>query len=769
MARAIPYPVTAPDMGIVSQAPPHAIPDRAWTDGLNVRFRLGRVIKVGGYRRVNATALSGAPIVGAFEYVQSGGTKIWIVGTTTRLFKKAFGDSAFVDITGGTPLTGTANDFHSFATHKDTLIITNGVDAVKKWTGTGDIANLGGSPPVARVVEVFQNHVVLGYISGFPNRIQWSDLGNAENWSGGEAGSVDFVDDPGEVVAIRNLRDNLMIYKSDAIYVMDYCVAPETRILRADLRWVRADELRTGDALVAFDEERPVGRGQRRKFRTATVVRTGRRELPCLRIVTDKTTVTASEEHMFLCAGAKEMGLGREGVGHVWVKAKDLRPGMRIAFLAYPWEEGRSHTHGYLRGIADGEGYVAKNGAIGIAQNPGIVFDEIHDAMRRLGFSPRLETANGKRITLQWQLSGIADCLRFLGEVRPSRLLQRAARIYEGRAISGGQGKTEGRTTATVLSVDAVGIGPVVTLETTTKTVITEGLLSHNTGFPFTMQARRFALGTGAISRRAVAVAADAHYFVGWDRQIYRLTLAGLEAIGTPVQDRIFGSLNYDARGTIWAVADTSNYEVLFGFPTSTNLFPDIIWPYNYAEGKWHAPRDISARAAALVQPHTVDTWDAATGSWNSDTDIWDAGQSYPVILHGTGSGFVFEHTAGENNRDNDAGVDVAVNGYADTKWFTFQQSNETLRHKELSRIGVTFSKQGAYDLRVTVYTADFPGETSPTANGPYTVKLDGSQQPWVDVKLTARAFKFRFQTDGLDQPWELWQYEPYIILRGLR
>lgn len=32
------------------------------------------------------------------------------------------------------------------------------------------------------------------------------------------------------------------------------CLGPETRVLRADLRWVRVDSLRVGDQLLAFDE-----------------------------------------------------------------------------------------------------------------------------------------------------------------------------------------------------------------------------------------------------------------------------------------------------------------------------------------------------------------------------------------------------------------------------------------------------------------------------------------------------------------------------------
>ena len=44
------------------------------------------------------------------------------------------------------------------------------------------------------------------------------------------------------------------------------CPAPETRILKADLTWRRADSLSAGDEIIGFDEN-----GPDRKWRTATV------------------------------------------------------------------------------------------------------------------------------------------------------------------------------------------------------------------------------------------------------------------------------------------------------------------------------------------------------------------------------------------------------------------------------------------------------------------------------------------------------------------
>jgi lambda family phage portal protein len=278
----------------------------------------------------------------------------------------------------------------------------------------------------------------------------------------------------------------------------DYCVAPETRILRADLRWVRAEQLMVGDPIVAFDEEPPGGQGHRRKWRKAAVVRVGSRQLNRRRVATDNGMVVVSDEHLFLCTGPSRgarRGQGMQarsespqypGAGQRWVRADMLRPGDRIVFLCAPWAESRSYLHGYLKGMADGEGYLdQRNAGIGIAQNPGAVFDECGVALAELGFRATARDANGGHKCQQWKLMGIGESLRFLGEVRPTRLLQYADSIYDGRMMSGGAKKSGWPTFVTVQTVDELGVGPVITLETSTRTIITEGLCSHNSQVNF--------------------------------------------------------------------------------------------------------------------------------------------------------------------------------------------------------------------------------------------------------------------------------------------
>ncbi len=275
----------------------------------------------------------------------------------------------------------------------------------------------------------------------------------------------------------------------------DYCVAPETRILGADMQWMRADALIEGTEILAFDEEIPGGMGQRRKWRKASIVRTGRRNLNRRRIVTKDATVTVSDEHLFLCTVRSPSGAprghgiqarsespGEPGNGQRWVRADRLQPGDQIVFLCAPWETGKTHLHGYLKGIADGEGWLDK-GQVCIGQNPGIVLDEIVQALMALGFDADRGAQSAKTRTVRLSITGMGQCLRFLGEVRPARLLQKVESLYDGRALCGGTkktGKSKQPTATAVLAIDDIGVGPVVTIETSTRTLVTEGCCSHN-------------------------------------------------------------------------------------------------------------------------------------------------------------------------------------------------------------------------------------------------------------------------------------------------
>lgn len=132
---------------------------------------------------------------------------------------------AWSDITG-TALTGSTDDPFDTAipllSGKEVLIITNGIDNVRKYTGTGNTADLGGSPPKAKYCQEYKGYLVLANITGgvdVAQRVQWSNGVDIEDWSGGNSGSQDLVEDGEPITGINIFGDYLCVHKKTSIYL----------------------------------------------------------------------------------------------------------------------------------------------------------------------------------------------------------------------------------------------------------------------------------------------------------------------------------------------------------------------------------------------------------------------------------------------------------------------------------------------------------------------------------------------------------------------
>lgn len=136
---------------------------------------------------------------------------------------------AFASILGGTPLTGTDDDRVSYAfpilSGARIAVFTNGIDEIKKWTGSGSAAALGGTPPKAKFVLDFGGYLLLAYITddGTGNtrftRVQWCDAGDIEEWAAGDAGSVELLEDSDDITGMGRYGLYASVHKRNSIYV----------------------------------------------------------------------------------------------------------------------------------------------------------------------------------------------------------------------------------------------------------------------------------------------------------------------------------------------------------------------------------------------------------------------------------------------------------------------------------------------------------------------------------------------------------------------
>ena len=136
-------------------------------------------------------------------------------------------------------------------------------------------------------------------------------------------------------------REKRSLGETSDEFRMSYCVSPETKILTSDLRWVRADSIKVGDKLIGFDENPPKGYGQR-KFNETLVEDVGVIERPCYEItLEDGTSITCSEEHMWLVFTA--------GSRTIWKQTKDLVSTDRIYKVCDVWDDlFHDYRLGYL-------------------------------------------------------------------------------------------------------------------------------------------------------------------------------------------------------------------------------------------------------------------------------------------------------------------------------------------------------------------------------------------------------------------------------------
>lgn len=257
------------------------------------------------------------------------------------------------------------------------------------------------------------------------------------------------------------------------------CLAPNTRVLRADLTWVSAESINPGDEVVSCDEEHS-GRSSR-KMRTAVVEAVAFFEKPLFRITfADGTHIDCTDDHRWLTRKSQaqwEWRKIRDG------NKKGIVPGTEVRFVVSPWDKS-SFEDGWFGGIIDGEGSFStarETGAsVRISQRPGSVLSRCETYLSGRGYpysyvsdnTPVRRTKFGGNPVDSVEVSRMGDLFRLFGQTRPTR----AGRFWEGKKLPHTGAKL-------VTSIEPLGIQRVVDLQTSTKTFIAEGLVSHNSTY----------------------------------------------------------------------------------------------------------------------------------------------------------------------------------------------------------------------------------------------------------------------------------------------
>jgi len=250
-----------------------------------------------------------------------------------------------------------------------------------------------------------------------------------------------------------------------------YCITPETKILLDDFTWVEAGNLSGNEGIFSFTEEAENNSG--RKYTKGFIKGLDRFELPCVKVTTDRGTITVSKDHKFLTRTSK---------GHLidFREAQSLKEGYEIYYFEDPWDHTKTLEKEYLAGFLDGEGCFSK-GHLSWSQVPGKVSSKVLSSMESLGYTNNQRyTTEGKSCETFRIYGGVNRSIRVVGEIRPVRLLEKAKKLPD-YSIS-----TNKTIFAKVLKVEDEGEKEIVALSTSTRTYISDGYLSHNCDFKYT-------------------------------------------------------------------------------------------------------------------------------------------------------------------------------------------------------------------------------------------------------------------------------------------
>ncbi len=269
---------------------------------------------------------------------------------------------------------------------------------------------------------------------------------------------------------------------------LGFCLDPSTRVLTADLRWVRIDSLVEGDEVVALDEHVPGGRGLARKMRTARIEGSAKVYRKAYRIsFDDGRSVVCTAQHPWLTRKVATDARWRsiDGTGNAVVGKIDV--GTRVRWVTKPWDDA-GYEDGWFGGLIDGEGSLSNGNRPGVnlcvAQRPGAITDRMTRYAQDRGYSFRFEDDKGERPSKFGKapvpkivFSRMDEVFRLIGQTRPTRFIGKP--WWEGRELPGKRNGDVGW--ATVTAIEELGDQMMIDLQTSTGTYIAEGFCSHNT------------------------------------------------------------------------------------------------------------------------------------------------------------------------------------------------------------------------------------------------------------------------------------------------
>jgi len=261
------------------------------------------------------------------------------------------------------------------------------------------------------------------------------------------------------------------------------CVTIDTPVLCDDFIWRPAGELKEGDGLIAFEEEKSIKKTRLLCGSTVTHNKIEKTNVMGIRLKNGKT-LFSTPEHRWLCK------VSPTDNRTLWVQTKDLiskndRTPKFLPIWSNVWKAEESYEAGYLAAAFDGEGNLDRANGISFCQTENKMLETVEKYLNKLGIKyNKIEKKVGKqKLSFKsrkkiWTIRfyGKKNLTEFLGRIRPKRLLENYIKyIKEGNVCLWNKEYSE------IIETWDAGEKEIAVLSTTSKTHFTDGIPSHNT------------------------------------------------------------------------------------------------------------------------------------------------------------------------------------------------------------------------------------------------------------------------------------------------
>lgn len=177
----------------------------------------------------SAMVSSATAVHGAAYLKFNNGVEFLNAITGTKFFTDSGLSGTMADATGSVTITTGQDNIWTPVVYNNLQIWFGGApDAPFKYSGSGNAAALGGSPPSAFTAFVANNRVFGLSTSANPSRIFWPVLGNPEDWTGAGSGNADVNLSDGEALQCGIVvgADTAILFKNTSTHLMVLTRAP---------------------------------------------------------------------------------------------------------------------------------------------------------------------------------------------------------------------------------------------------------------------------------------------------------------------------------------------------------------------------------------------------------------------------------------------------------------------------------------------------------------------------------------------------------------